>query len=504
MDEPTGTNGGVRSAQGAGVCPVHPAPVPATAGGPPTDIPLAEGQAAVAGDGYVPPYPFRHVKALPVYRLLGLARRSFLSVWPASAFARPWLRIAVLRKQIFVCNSPETVQEAFVRKHETFQRKSAQMRHALEPLLGDGLFVSDGETWRRRRQVVAPIIHSSKVREFFPVMVETVAERRSAWAAAGEGAPVDALQEMAHLTAEIICRTIFGSALGRDYAAEVVESFSDYQRHIDQIDLLSLLGLPDWLPRRRGRAIRRSVARIDKVLDEVISRYQQKSRDGETSVIGGLLDARDEDGQPLSREAIRNEAAVIFMAGHETTANTLAWAWFLLSQAPAARHALHAELDQVLGGRMPGFDDIARLPYARAVIEETLRLYPPVPILAREALADGTVGGVTTPKGSIIMVVPWLLHRNPELWQRPDHFEPERFLGGARGGQSKFAYVPFAIGPRICAGLAFGMTESILSLAMLAQAFDLKLEDGVDIQPVCRLTLRPGDRLPMRLVPRSS
>ncbi|WP_417769279.1 cytochrome P450 [Stappia sp.] len=503
MDEPTGTNAKAPGAGQEGLCPVRSGSVPAAAGGAADAILVAEGPPPVAGDGYVPPYPFRHVKAVPVYRLLGLARRSFLSVWPASAFARPWLKIAVLRKQIFVCNSPETVQEAFVRKHESFQRKSAQMRHALEPLLGDGLFISDGETWRRRRQVVAPIIHASKVRDFFPVMAETVAERRDAWAAAGENASVDALQEMAHLTAEIICRTIFGSALGRDYAAEVVESFSDYQRHIDQIDLLSLLGLPDWLPRLRGRAIRRSVARIDKVLDEVISRYQLKSRDGETSVIGGLLDARDEDGRPLSREAIRNEAAVIFMAGHETTANTLAWAWFLLSQAPAARRALHAELDTVLGGRSPEFDDIARLPYTRAVIEETLRLYPPVPILAREALADETVGGMATPKGSIVMVVPWLLHRNPELWQRPDHFEPERFLGGARGGQSKFAYVPFAIGPRICAGLAFGMTESILSLALLAQAFDLKLEEGVDIQPVCRLTLRPGDRLPMRLVPRS-
>jgi cytochrome P450 len=492
MSEPTGISGGEGDDGTAALCPVRGA----VATG---DIPAP----APGGDaGFVPPYPARHVGDLPVYKLIGRARRNFLSVWPASSFSVPWLRIRVLRKQIFVCNGPDTVQEAFVRKNDAFERKSAQMRHALEPLLGDGLFVSDGETWRRRRQVVAPIIHASKVRDFFPVMAETVAERRDAWAAAGDGAPVDALQEMAHLTAEIICRTIFGSALGRDYAAEVVESFTDYQRHIDQIDILSLLGLPDWLPRLRGRAIRRSVARIDRVLNEVISRYQQRSRDGETSVIGGLLDARDENGRPLTREAIRNEAAVIFMAGHETTANTLAWAWYLLSQAPAVRGALHAELDRVLGGRMPGFDDVARLPYTRAVIEETLRLYPPVPILAREALVDETVGGVATPKGSIVMVVPWLLHRNPQLWQRPDHFEPERFLGGARGGQSKFAYVPFAIGPRICAGLAFGLTESILSLAILAQAFDLRLADGVDVQPVCRLTLRPGETLPMRLVPR--
>lgn len=498
MQRPTGTidgeSDGDKSAAAAAGCPVagHAAAPEAMVG-----------QAAAAGPGtYVPPCPLRPESTPPVWKLIGLARRNFLSVWPSSAFAKPWLRIAVLRKQIFVCNSPDLVQEAFVRKHDTFERKSAQMRHALEPLLGDGLFISDGETWRRRRQIVGPIIHASKVRDFFPVMAETIAERRAAWEAAGPDAPVDMLQEMAHLTAEIICRTIFGRQLGRDYAAEVVESFTDYQRHIDQIDLISLLGLPDWLPRRRGRAIRRAVARIDKVLDEIITSYEARRSDGETSVIGGLLEARDEDGKPLSREAIRNEAAVIFMAGHETTANTLSWAWFLLSQAPWAREALKTELDTVLQGRTPDFADVARLSYTRAVIEETLRLYPPVPILAREALADDTIGGVATPKGSLVMVVPWLLHRNPELWQRADNFEPERFLGTTRGGQSKFGYVPFAIGPRICAGLAFGLTESILSLAMLAQGFDVKLEPGTDVQPICRLTLRPGERLPMRLQPR--
>lgn len=468
----------------------------------------APAQASAETSGFVPPYPARHAATPGMWKLIGLARRSFLDVWTQDAFRKPWLRVRVLRKQLFVCNSPETVQEAFQRKHASFERKSAQMRHALEPLLGDGLFISDGDTWRARRDIVAPIIHASRLRDFVPVMVSTIAERRAAWARLGPGAEIDALAEMAHLTAEIICRTIFGSALGRDYAAEVVESFTDYQRHIDQIDLASLLGLPDWLPRRRGRAIRRAVARIDAVLDEIIARYAERREADEASVIGGLLDARDADGRPLTRAAIRNEASVIFMAGHETTANTLAWAWYLLSQADDVRARLEAELDAVLGSgpaaRDPDLADLARLPYARAVIEETLRLYPPVPILAREALVDETVAGVATPRGSIVMVVPWLLHRNPLLWERADHFEPERFLGARHGGQSKFAYVPFATGPRICAGLAFGMAESVLSLAMLARDHRLTLAPGHTVAPVCRLTLRPGERLPMRLAPRAA
>ena len=187
------------------------------------------------------------------------------------------------------------------------------------------------------------------------------------------------------------------------------------------------------------------------------------------------------------------------MAGHETTANTLAWAWFLVSQAPEVEARLHAELDAVLGEDPPTLRDVARLPFTRAVIDETLRLYPPVPILAREALEAEEIRGRPVPKGSLVMVVPWLLHRHKHLWDEPDHFKPDRFLDGSPEPVSKFAYVPFSIGPRICAGLSFGVTESVLSLAILAQRFRLRLRPGHVVEPVCRLTLRPGETLPMRV-----
>jgi cytochrome P450 len=190
---------------------------------------------------------------------------------------------------------------------------------------------------------------------------------------------------------------------------------------------------------------------------------------------------------------------VIFMAGHETTANTLAWAWYLLSNCRKSRTRLQKELDVVLGGRTPTFKDVAKLPYTKAVIEETLRLYPPVPILAREAMADTTISGKKIPKGSLVMVVPWLMHRSPALWYRPDLFNPSRFINPKAKKPNKYGYVPFSIGPRICAGLQFGMTEAILSLAILAQDFELRMKDGIDVQPVARLTLRPGENLPMTL-----
>jgi cytochrome P450 len=334
-------------------------------------------------------------------------------------------------------------------------------------------------------------------------MVNTALEVRSRWASLRPGAEIDVLTDMAHLTAEIICRTIFGSKLGREHAADVVRGFADYQRHITKLDFITLFGLPDWLPRWYSRPLRQAVRRIYAVLDHVIDNARRRHDSDDVSIIGRLLEARDQDsGAALDTDALRHEAAVLLMAGHETTANTLAWAWYLLSQAPDVEARLHAEIDQVLGGRTPTLADVPKLVYARAIIDETMRLYPPVPIMSRETLVDEVFDGTAVPKGSIIIVAPWLLHRHKKLWSKPDHFIPERFLPDGEDPPSKFAYIPFSIGPRICAGMAFGLTEAVLSMATLAQSFKLRLRPGHQIEIECHLTLRPGEHLPMSLHPR--
>ena len=211
-----------------------------------------------------------------------------------------------------------------------------------------------------------------------------------------------------------------------------------------------------------------------------------------------LIEARDpETGDKLDRTAVRNEAAVMFMAGHEGTANSLAWTWYLLSQTPAVEARLHAELAAVLGGRLPTLDDVPRLVFTRAIFEEALRLYPPVPFLGRQALRDETIRNRRIPAGSMLMVVPWLLHRHRNLWDRPDHFIPERFLPENAGSRQRYSYIPFSVGPRVCTGAAFGLTEALLCIATLAQRARLRLAPGAVVEPVCRLTLRPGQTLPM-------
>ncbi len=450
---------------------------------------------------YVPPHPPRpQLRRMPPLEMLRRGRRNYLELWTERNFSQEFIATGFLGRRMFLCNSPATVQEAFIERHAALQRKSPQMRHALEPLLGDGLFISDGLLWKERRRMVAPVTHASRMADLVPVMTRAVEERRAAWAARPAGQPIDMLAEMAALTAEVICRTLFGRQLGDGPALAVAAAFSRYQARVEQTAVPYLLGLPDWMARLPWPWPSREVRRIHQVVDGLVARVLAHGNPGETSLVRAL--AAMEDGKlRVDPVALRNEAVTLFMAGHETTANTLAWAWFLLSQAPRAAARLRAEADTVLGGRAAGWEDVPKLPFTRAVIEETLRLYPPVPVLARQAQEDTTLNGMAVPKGSLVLVVPWLLHRSPNWWEKPDHFIPERFLPGM-ARHPRHAFIPFSLGPRVCTGMQFGLTEAIIALATLARSFEAELAPGAVVAPVCRLTLRPGARLLMLLRPR--
>ena len=457
-------------------------------------------KAARAPGEFVPAFPTPHPVCPSIPSLIRYARNDLLSIWWDRAYRRDSMTVRMLRRQIFIGNSPEAVKHVMVAHNDNFERKSPQMRRALEFLLGDGLFISDGETWATRRRFVAPIVHRQQLATFVPVMVEAALERAEQWAAAGPEAEFDMLPEMASLTAEIIARAVFGSTLGGSRAGEVIRGFSDYQRRIDQFNLPYFLGADEGWPPFKGPRIRRAARQVRDVVEYVVDAHRD-GRGDRDSMIAMMFDRRDETtGEKLTREAIVNEAATIFMAGHETTANTLVWAWYLLSQAGWAEAALHDELDRVLGGRAPALEDVPKLKYARAIIQETLRLYPPVPILSRQARDADTVDGYQVEPGALVLIVPWLLHRHQFYWDRPHHFIPERFIENESPG---FSYIPFATGPRICAGASFGLTEAVLCLAVLAQRFRLVLRPGHAVRPQCRLTLRPLGGLPMTAVPRA-
>ncbi|MBD9570405.1 cytochrome P450 [Ensifer sp. ENS08] len=430
-------------------------------------------------------------------RLLLQARTDFLSIWRASDYTETISQTRILGRQIIVVNSPDLIRQVVVKRHENFERKSPQMRRALEFLLGDGLFISDGDTWKQRRPLVADIVHAKRVPSFGPVMENTTSELVERWNRMPDGAEVNALHEMAGLTAEIIARSVFGNQLGDGSAAAVTEGFTSYQSLVDSINIGYFLGFDDGLPVLRTPSLRRSVKRIHATIDKVVEDHLAGRGDHNSMV--ELLIRRQQRNPELKLDlvALRNEAATIFMAGHETTAATLTWTWYLLSKAGWVEKAVHDEIARVCGDRTPTIDDVPQLEWCRAVIEETLRLYPPVPILARQTREADMIGDVAAEPGSLVLIVPWLLHRTESLFQDPHHFHPERFTEGRR--PTPYSFIPFASGPRVCPGLHFGLTEAILCLAIIAQRYRVRVSQRHAVEPICRLTLRPKNGLPVTL-----
>lgn len=431
------------------------------------------------------------------FNLILQARHDFLSIWRRGDYTDKVTSMKVLGRQIVVVNSPDAVRYVVAKRHENFERKTPQMRRALEFLLGDGLFISDGETWKQRRPLVNDIVHKNRLPVFGKIMENTTTELVQRWSALPDGAPVNALFEMAGLTAEIIARSVFGNDLGEDSANAVTEAFESYQSLIDSINIGYFLGFDEGLPVLRTPKLRRSVSRIHQIIDKVVEDHLAGRGDDNSMV--ELLVRRQKRNPELKLDvvALRNEAATIFMAGHETTAATLTWAWYLLSRAKWVETSLHAEIARVCGNRVPTLDDIPQLDWCRAVIEETLRLYPPVPILARQTKEADRIGDIDVNPASLILIVPWLLHRTEAFFADAHLFKPERFVNG--GKAMPYSYIPFASGPRVCPGLQFGLNEAILCLAILAQRFYVRVAEETKVEPQCRLTLRPRGGLPVTL-----
>lgn len=414
---------------------------------------------------------------------------------------RRGISIKLFKRRFFAVNEASGVRHTLREQHDRFNRKSSHMRRALTPLLGDGLFVSDGALWAERRAAVAPIVHARNVPTFAPIMCDVAREYLTEWKAAGDGHQRDILFEMGELTAEIIARTIFGSQLGREKTQQIISAFAEYLQMVPTLRIFDIVALPGWMPRWYRPGVYRSAARVHEVIDGVIADARRSDRDG-TAMVSQLFAARDETGRPFSAEAVRNEAIVLFMAGHETTANTLAWAFYLISQSPAVRARLSGELDNVLAGRPPSYADVPKLRYTRQIIDETLRLYPPVPFLAREAVKDANVHDRDVAQGEVLFVMPWLCQRNTDVWRAASDFVPERFENGLPDGVPRDAYLPFASGPRVCPGLTFALVEAVLCLATLAQDFEVELPHSTKVDVDFRLTLRPTSPLTMRLIQR--
>jgi len=308
---------------------------------------------------------------------------------------------------------------------------------------------------------------------------------------------------MMAVTLNIISRTMFSTDSER--IAAIMERGAGHYQAKMRPNIMDFLGLPAWLAGlgRIGVADR-ALREFDTEIDRLIKVRSGHAEGGPKDLLSRLIAARDEQtGGGMTAQEVRDHVITIFMAGHETTAMAMTWTWYLLSQHPAEEAKLHAELSSVLGGRAPGAEDLTRLTHTRMVVEESMRLYPPVHTIAREALADDTLAGRSIPKGSAVLISPWVIHRHRHLWPDPGRFDPERFSPEAAAARPRFSYLPFGGGRRICIGASFAMAEATILLATIAQGYALRLAPGHRVEPQGLITLRARHGMKMTVSPRA-
>ena len=435
---------------------------------------------------------------MSVWRFLNALRDSTLKTFTQEAYEQDIVANKILGRHVFLVNEPAAIKRVLLDNVANYE-KTEITRRILEPGLGKGLITLEGDTWKAHRRTMSPAFDLRSVASYTPIMTAAAEELAAEWSALDPNTGVDVSDSMMEVTLKIISRTMFSSD-SDDIMSIMGHAAGRYQATV-RPNILDLLSVPLWLAGLgRNKAAHRAFAEFDTVIDRLIESRVRDAQGAPKDLLARLIAARDEQtGVGMSAKEVRDHIVTMFMAGHETTAMAMTWAWYLLSQHPAQEAKLHAELRTVLGGRPPTHDDLGKLTYSRMVIEESMRIYPTVPVLEREALADDTLAGRAVPKGSTVMIVPWVLHRHQKLWKNPGRFDPERFSSDQSAARPRFSYLPFGGGKRICIGAAFAIAEATILLATLAQHFQPRLVPGHRVDPQGLITLRARNGMNMLL-----
>lgn len=470
------------------------------------DIPLVSGGS-----------PFGHLDELKRDRFALFDRlgRECGDIGAISAFGFP----------LIFANAPPLVHEVLVEKAKSFI-KSPGMVGPLRPLAGEGLFTSEGELWRRQRLLMSPLFQHAQIARYADCMVDCA---RAAVLPLREGQVFDVARETTHIAMRVAGKTLFGTDT-LDEADELGAALTDALHWINEksaspllvlqirlSELVTELGkhLPEPLQRRAAelaqdmvvplrlpgeetRKLEHALAVVDGQVERMIAERRAGGVAGQQDLLARLLSVHDEQGERMSDKQLRDEIVTLFIAGHETTATALAWSLYLLSRHPEAYQRAKAEAE-ALGGRRARFEDLPRLSYCLQVFKEAMRLYPPIYIFGRKAIADVEIGGYELPKGSIVIIAPWIIHRRASIWPEPERFDPTRFEPAAEEARHKQAFLPFSAGPRTCIGNHFALMEGPLVLATMLQRVDLELAVPGPIQPEGTATLRPLGGMPMRV-----
>lgn len=376
--------------------------------------------------------------------------------------------------------NPADIEAVLVTHHRSFQKGIGT--RANPEVFGSGLLTSEGDFWLRQRRLSQPAFHRARISGYAEIMAQHAQHMLKVWR---NGQQLDIHAEMMKVTLAIATRTLFGVDIApqMDIIAHSLEAF------IRQNSGLNIWQLILKLPTPRRYRYHRGVRELNDIVYGII-RQRRNSLLGD-DLLSDLLRAQDSDGSSMNDQQIRDEVMTMLLAGHETTALALSWAWYLLAKNPEAEARLQDELDRVLSGRLPTAQDVSQLPYASNVVRETMRLYPPAWIVTRNAAADVTIGDYLVPAGSNVIVSQWLTHRDPRFFTDPERFDPERWSPEREGNLPRFAYFPFGGGPRMCIGAGFAMMEAVVLLAAFAQCFRAVLLPDHQVEPLPSITLRP-------------
>jgi cytochrome P450 len=397
--------------------------------------------------------------------------------------------------QACLISQPDYIEE--ILKERLIFVKNTPGWRAIRTLVGTGLLTSEGDFWAKQRRLTQPIFHQQRISDYASVMVRAAEQLLEIWQ---EGATRDVHQDMMHLTLGIVTQTLFNIDIAGPEAQKISRALDLCMAWFSRQQKQGF-AIPPSVPLPATRRYFAALAEMDAFIYRLIQ--QRRDNPGDSGdLLSMLLQVQDEDGSKMSDRQLRDELATLMLAGHETTANALAWTWMLLAQSPEAEQCLWEELDRVLAGRAPTMADLPHLTYTQQAIDESMRLYPPVVLLARSATQDYVLDGYTIPQNCVVLMSPWVMHRNARYFSDPERFQPARWQGDLKKQLPKCTYIPFGEGPRICIGKSFAQMEAALILATLAQRYQVRLAGGQTIVPFPSITLRPANGIKVQLVRR--
>src|SRR5262252_5817641 len=393
----------------------------------------------------------------------------------------------------FFISHPDLIEQVLVNKARLYHK--GRILQANKYLFGEGLLTAEGDFWLRQRRLAQPAFHRERITAYAATMADYTAQMMAAWRSGEER---DVHQEMMNLALRIVGKTLFDADVTSD-AREVGETLDMLLKIASNFGRTVLV--PLWLPTPRNLRAKAGVRRIERIIYRIIAERRAGGQDT-GDLLSTLLRVEDEDGSRMNDRQLRDETITLFLAGHETTASTLSWTWWLLAQNPGAEKRFHEELDGVLGGRPPAMDDLPRLTYLGHVLTESLRLYPPAWGMARLAEQEHEIAGYRVLPGYGVAMAQWVVHRDARWFDAPLEFRPERWENGLAKQLPRFAYFPFGGGPRQCIGNTFALMEASVVLATIGQKFRLELVPGQDVKPMASITMRPKSGIRVRLVAR--